>query len=441
MANSLFGMMNASSTGLMTSQIGINTASNNIQNSQTDGYTRQRVNFNSSLSIYYKGTGYLGTGVDVSQIQRLRDSYLDVQIRDETSVYGQETAKQQVLETLESVIAEPSDVGLNVNMDNLWDAWSELAKNPGNSTLQILVKENSKVVAEKLNELTIKINNVATEASDRKNSAITEASDLITEINTLNAKLKRMYENDPTAQPNELLDKRDLLTKKLSETMGVNVTANNDMTVSVEVRLNDGTTVDALALDRQGVADLTEKLSSGSIKGFYEAETELTTKYKKEFGKFAETLANEINGIQGFDFFQYDANDPSGTIKVNPGLLDGTLEIKANNTGNMNDNTLILDILALRDKTVSIGGQNTTFGQFYKDIVANIGVETKQAANNAENQLTVLHHLDARYESLSGINIDEEMINLTQFQSAYDANARVISTITEMLDTILNMGV
>lgn len=441
MANTLFGMMNSSATGLMTSQIGINISGNNIQNINTLGYTRQRALFSSNTPIYYRGTGWLGTGVSTSDIQRLRDRYLDIQIRDESSVYGKMDAKREMLQSLEAAMAEANTSNLNVNMDALWDAWVELSKNPGNSTLQTLVKESSVVVADKFKELSVKIDNVAKEAGLRKDDAISEARDIIDQLNELNTQLKRLYEKDPTSVPNELLDARDLLTEKLSGKMGIDVTINGDFTVSVDVRLNDGTTVDALALDKAGIEGIADKLQSGSILGYHESETKITAKYKEEFGKFAEALATEINTIQGFDFFVFDPASPAETIQVNPGLLDGTLSIVTGHTGSVNDNTVALEIIALRDKKVTIGGESTTFGQFYKDLIADIGVETKQAVDGVKNQTVVLDHLNSRYEELSGINLDEEMINLTQFQAAYDANARVISTITEMLDTVLNMGV
>lgn len=441
MGNTLFAMMNSSTTGLMTSQVGISISSNNIQNGNTLGYTRQRAVFTSNQPIHYQGTGWLGNGVSTQEIQRLRDSYLDVQLRDETAIYEQASAKYEMLTSLESVIAEPSDVGLNANLDDLWDAWVELSKHPGNSTLQTLVKENSVVVAQKLNELSLKIDNVAKEAGIRKDDAIVSAADLITQINDLNDQLKRMHKLDPHSVPNEMIDTRDLLTQKLAAQMGIDVTVNNDFTVSVEVRLKDGTTVDALALDEQGIKAIEDKISSGAIRGYHEAQTSLTAKYKAEFGKFAESFADEINAIQGFDFFQYDAANPSGTIQVNPDLLSGKVQIVTGTTGNQNDNSVALEIIALRDKQVTIGGENTTFGQFYKDLVADIGTETKQSANGVKNQNIVLEQLMMRFESLSGINVDEEMINLVQFQASYDANARVISTLTEMIDTVLNMGV
>lgn len=441
MANTLFGMMNSSATGLMASQIGINISGNNIQNINTLGYTRQRALFTSNNPIYYKDSGWLGTGVSTSDIQRLRDSYLDVHIRDETSVYERMDAKREMIGSLESVIAESSSASLTVNLDDLWDSWVELSKTPGNSTLQTLVKENSIVVADKFKELSVKIDNVAKEAATRKDDAISEARDIIKQINDLNTRLKKLHDVDPNSVPNEIIDTRDLLTEQLSSKMGINVTINGDYTVSVDVRLQDGSTVDALSLDKAGIEGIVDKIQSGSIRGYHEAETQITTKYQGEFGIFAEALATEINAIQGFDFFVFDPANPAGTIEVNPGLLDGTLSVVTGATGSVNDNSVALQIIALRDKKVMIGGEMTTFGQFHKDLIASIGVETKQATDGVKNQVVVLEHLNSRYESLSGINLDEEMINLTQFQAAYDANARVISTITEMLDTILNMGV
>lgn len=442
MANTLFGMMNSGSTGLMGAQIGINITGNNIQNIKTPGYTRQRALFTSNRPVYYSNTGYLGTGVGVQDIQRLRDKHLDAQIRTETSSYNQYLSKQEILSDIEAIFGEPNEVGLNVDMDAFWDSLGELAKHPDNSTIHTLVKENSKVIADKLNSLSSQLDSISGEADIRQNHQEEVAADLISRINELNSVLAKSHQVDPNHTPNELLDERDLLTKQLSELMSIEVSINENFTVDVEVITSvGGTSKDALTMNKDDIRAIAGDLVSGSIKGYHDAKTSATDKYKANFNQFAESLATMVNNNQGYEFFQFDPANPAGSIVVNPDLINGTIDLNTGPNGS-GDNSVILDLLKLRDEKVSIGGVNTTLNQFYKDVVASVGIEVQHANSSVKNQETVLTYLNNKFESLSGISEDEEMINLVQFQSAYDANAKFIQTVTQMLDTILNdMGV
>lgn len=161
------------------------------------------------------------------------------------------------------------------------------------------------------------------------------------------------------------------------------------------------------------------------------------------------------------DFFIYE----NGTLKVNPALEDASL-VK---TGRVNeegspdgDGSRALAISRLRttriefsdnpqfsqgdinDEDLTLIDQRTgiTIGGYYNNIVTGIGISKEHADNMVENQDILLGQLELRREAISGVNIDEEITNLIRFQSAYGANARVISTLSEMLDTLINrMGV
>ncbi|MBQ1785320.1 MAG: hypothetical protein II005_01110, partial [Turicibacter sp.] len=204
MANSIFGMMNSSTTGLMTSQAAINITGNNIANANTDGYTRQRVTVGNARPIYMNSVGYLGTGVQIKDIQRIRDQHLDVQVRNETSTLKEFEAKKEVMNEIETIFKEPSETGLNKMMTDMWNSWEELSKNADNSTMQTLVKENSKAVADQLNHFTTLLNKTVENINNRQDSQSEIAANIITKINDVNNLLANAYKTDPSKSPNEL---------------------------------------------------------------------------------------------------------------------------------------------------------------------------------------------------------------------------------------------
>lgn len=435
MANTLFGMMNSSTTGLMTSQAAINVTGNNIANANTTGYTRQRVTVGNARPIHMSGIGYLGTGVQIKDIQRIRDQHLDTQLRNETSTLKEFEAKKEIMNELETIFKEPSETGLNQMMTDMWNSWEELSKNADNSTIQTLVKENSKAVADQLNHFTTLLNKTVEGIEDRQDGQAEVAANIITQINDVNNLLANAYKTDPTKSPNELLDQRDTLTKQLSEYMPIEVTIKDNHTIEVKTSVN-GQDTDVLALDKQGIKDITPDLKTGSLKGFEDTKAYVND-YQKQLNNYTEALAGAINKVHvdngGKEIFTFDPNNPAGSVTLNPDLDD----IVAGVSG-PGDGSIALEILKLRDVTVTIDGVTTKFDQYYKDLIGDVGVKSQHAQSMVEGQSTLIGYLEERYESISGVSIDEEVVNLVQFQKAYDANAKVISTITNMLDTIIN---
>src|SRR5690554_748446 len=124
----IFTTFNTAKRGMFGQQHSINTTSHNITNANTEGFSRQRVQLETTPGFSIAGVGRMGTGVQVSTITRIRDAYLDTQIRYEGSIAGQYRARQEVLDQVEMIFLEPSDAGLNTIMGRMWDSWQELSK-------------------------------------------------------------------------------------------------------------------------------------------------------------------------------------------------------------------------------------------------------------------------------------------------------------------------
>ncbi|MDO9574323.1 MAG: flagellar basal body rod C-terminal domain-containing protein, partial [Candidatus Contubernalis sp.] len=80
----------------------------------------------------------------------------------------------------------------------------------------------------------------------------------------------------------------------------------------------------------------------------------------------------------------------------------------------------------------------STFENFYRDSIARMGVDAQESQHMAENQAALIGLMNKRRDSISGVSLDEELANMVQFQLAYQASARLITTLNEIYDTIIN---
>src|SRR4051812_8545412 len=141
MSISTFTGIETALRGLLAQQQALNLTGHNIANANTQGYTRQTTQLTTSQPLQVGPGLLLGTGVNVQTYQRIRDSFLDVQLRAQTMLQGAATATQDGLGQVEGVLNEPSDTGLNTLLGQYWSAWQNVANNPDNmATRQGLVE-------------------------------------------------------------------------------------------------------------------------------------------------------------------------------------------------------------------------------------------------------------------------------------------------------------
>ncbi len=210
----IFATFNTAKRGMFAQQQAVNTASHNLANAATEGFSRQRVQLQTTPGMSIPNVGVVGTGVDISAVTRVRDAYLDVQIRMEKGIAGQYKARQEILEQVEMAFLEPSDTGLNTTMGRMWDAWQELAKSPENSNARTIVRDNAKTFTDNLNHLYNQLNTLKHDSISLTEKKVLDVHSTLDQIKSLNDQIfKIVIKGD---KPNDLLDKRDLLMDELS---------------------------------------------------------------------------------------------------------------------------------------------------------------------------------------------------------------------------------
>lgn len=521
----LFSTINTANTALRAQQTGLSTSSHNIANANTPGFTRQEAVMTASLAIpapgFVNGMGLVGTGVDVLAIRRIRDGFLDIQVRQETASLGQWEARRDALERVEVVYMEPSDSGLNSLLGQFWNAWQELSKNPESSPVRVTVRETSMALAEALRHAYNQLEVVQTDLSLMVDNSLREINSLARQIVDLNTQIANM--RLAGQQPNDLLDQRDLLLDRLAKIVPIRVEPVMETVSGREVEtgmvrviipdntetvgdppkedpiaLVDGRKVRELLTRDDGVVvwgaaaydpraenppaddDLSDNpvltATNGSLKGLVLARDDIVRGYMDQLDVLARGLIDMVNQVHlaGYDLDGNGGGDdpiavPGLTASYTGGFFTGTgaadinlaaaiqqdvKYIRAAGAADANpgDATNALNMIALRQSRLEVvyvdgkpftlqaaaGAGGTTFDNYYKDMVANLGVVAHEAGRMADNQQVLVDQLLNRRDSMSGVSLDEEMAKIIQYQRAYQAAARIISTVDEMLDTIVN---
>ena len=219
MANS-FAAIEIGKRSLMAHSTQINTAGHNISNADTEGYSRQRVQIKTFDPLYRpdltreERPGQVGQGSSVESINRLRDELLDQRIVAQSNQETYWTTREKYYTMIEQVYNEPDEISIRTNMDKYWQSWQELSVYPESQAARQAVVTRGETLAESIQQRYTALSGIGNlingdiEATVKQINTITKQ---IAEINGEIVKVKAMGDN-----PNDLLDRRDLLVEKLS---------------------------------------------------------------------------------------------------------------------------------------------------------------------------------------------------------------------------------
>jgi flagellar hook-associated protein 1 len=454
MAISTFMGLQTSLRGLLAHQRSLDITGHNIANASTPGYSRQEAVLTASLpqlipaGARADGSGaQLGTGVEVAEYRRLRDGFLDVQYRAQNSVLGDADARARSLEGVDLALAEPGENGLSAQLGKLWSAWSNVANDPSSVPARQALIEQAKTVASAFGELDRQLTAIQGQAAGEFAALVDYRPDegvlgtigqLATELAQVGSAIRDAVFRGQT--PLDLMDHRDLLLDKLSEYGTVSTVDLGDGGLRIlfggageplvdDLRVDDPTT----AADERVVFDATALTAPGGKLGALmalSATDGIVDTYRQELATVAQTLATQVNDIHddgpgGLAFFGFDPAQGASGLTV----LRTPADVRPGSTANAGANDLALRIAALR------GGATD---QAYAGFVARVGSEVRQVARTQANAEVLVGAVEDRRQSVAGVSLDEEMTNLIRFQRGYQASARTMSTLDEMLDVLIN---
>jgi flagellar hook-associated protein 1 FlgK len=467
---SSFGGINTALTSLYAQRRALDVTGQNIANANTEGYTRQRVEMQSQVgsisSAIYAKTDGLGTGVGVSDVQRLRDEYAENRGRTEHGNSAYLTNQTQSYAAIEDAFAEPSDTALQSQLHDMWGTWNDVSNNPQLAATRSTLLQQSSTVADGLNTAHDSLASQFSTTHTQLSAYADEVNTAAGTIAQLNGSIVKATASGITV--NELEDQRDAAVMHLSELTGATASLRKngamDVFVGNSTLVSEFTTRNlevsgAVRLDDQAADPMTLRWADtktavgagGTMGAMADTMTTIIPAISDALDSVAKNLADSVNakhaagygvnGSTGNDFFVSrvpGAPVTAGTIKVgitDPDQVavsstDPTLIVPPATAGSM-DNT-VADALA------DIGASSTGPDRQYQGMIGQLGVASQATSRRNDIQTNVTEQIDANREAVSGVNLDEEMTNLLTYQRGYEAASRVLTTIDSMLDQLIN---
>ena len=428
--------------GILAQQLALDVTGHNIANANTVGYSRQRASLVATDPYTVPGVtrppqaGQLGTGVDVDQYERVRDAFVDIQLRAQTMLNGANQATQDGLQQVEQAFNEPSDSGLNSLLAKYWSAWQDVSNSPENLATRQALAAAASSLAGGFNQVSQQLSTLQTQTATNVTYTINDVNSIGTQIAALNdAIAKSTVTGD---HPNDLLDQRDLLIDKLSE-LG-NVALANGANGAVDVSIGGAALVTGATSATLAEASLTS-LTSGKLSALVKLRDTTIPGYQTQLNTIASTLITQTNtahaagfdlsGTAGGTFF---TGTDAATIGVNSALVTNPALIAASGNGQPGNAAAALAINTLRGTAV-IG--SATIDQAYSQLVTRIGSDSQEAQRSLDTSSLLASTLQSKRDSVSGVSLDEEMTNMVRFQRGYQASARALSAMDDMLDTLI----
>ncbi|NOZ87044.1 MAG: flagellar hook-associated protein FlgK [Deltaproteobacteria bacterium] len=458
----LFGLLDVGRSALLAEQLGTMVTSHNIANVNTDGYTRRNLVLSPGDPVEIRGK-LIGSGVKEESIRSQRSKLIEQELLKNRADLGKDSARTSMLPYLESAIAPQEGGGIEDGLSNFFAAWQDLSAQPQSTAARGQVLTSGKVLASR-------ISNVFNELADQRRAISKDVESLAGEINDLTAQIARLNPEVEkaklsTGDPGDIRDQRDRLLNDLAGKIEIKtfeddngvvevytaggralVTQNHSAVMTVTPSASDpyGATIE-LAMDNGKKHDITDSLGGGEMAGLMSASTDISV-YMDRLDDFAFQLTNRVNtihsagygldGTGGRNFFRAPP-DP-----LNPGGAASAMSISPDVDGQTDNVAAATDPSSLpgdNRNALAMGALNDIETGEFSQIVGDIGLTISDAESDETFHQGTFDQTKAFRDSISGVSLEEEMVNMIKYQQAFAAAAKVIQTADELFDSLLSM--
>jgi len=471
----LFTALNAGKTALEVNQKSIEIIGNNISNVNTEGYSRQNADLSPYPSMNFGGF-FVGQGVVVSNVSRDHDVFVTNMLQEKSIEYGLQNGQTRALSELERIF-NISEENLSTEINRFFDSIQELSANPSGLVERDIVIQRGELLTEKFNLTIDDLNKVSENINDSLLSKIDSVNSQITEIAELNQRIFTIEIQGQTA--NSARDRRDMLAKDLASSLGVQTYPDTKGMLAVQLPGGLPLVQGNMAMQLEGVqsgSDVNLVLHAGGttrpiglnnlggeFEGLVNIRDEFIPTLKDDLDRLAYELSGAVNDVHyagaGLDgttqqnFFSVNlAPGPAPVPPPDPWidaarnisvLISDSNHVAAAEappplgTVAPGDNRNALLLSNIGEDFLIDGVDN--FGAYYGKLTAKIGIESNQnllALGGAEDAMIQLQNLR---DGLAGVSLEEEMINLIQYQRGFESSAKFLSTVDEMMGSIIQL--
>ncbi|MGI6149908.1 MAG: flagellar hook-associated protein FlgK [Limnochordia bacterium] len=455
---------------LQAQQASLDVTAHNVANANTPGFSRQSAVLSSSRAYPVPmlsssvSNGQYGTGVQISQVVRMRDLFVETRLRQENPQLGYWETLREGLTQVELFFNEPGETGIASAMDQLWDSLQDLSHSADSMAARQVVVQRAQVFVEAVQNTRRQLQSLREDLNNRVGVLVEKINTLARQIADLNNQIGKVTASGNL--PNDLMDQRDLLLEELSRIAEIDVTDDHANMVLVTldgVSLVQRSTAYELEVYREhdfnaGYGRIKVRWQStgidtdvraGELGATLHLRDEDVQYYINKLDTWTADFAEAFNarhkegyrldGEPGEDFFTFVSEDgsvfPAMHIRVNPDIEEDPGRIAA---AYVESGQYEQGQVANGENALRLSELRYRWTDEFIAIVSQLGVESEKAKKMAENRDVLVNHLHNLREATSGVNLDEEMANMIKFQHAYNAAARLMTAVDETLDVIIN---
>lgn len=452
----LFGILELGKRTLISQQMAQSIVGNNIANVNTEGYSRQRTALE-QVGTLRTPWGTIGLGVQVKSITRMRDALTDRLYRDANGAYKEWETKAQFMRQIDSIFTEIDEAGIGSKMDAFFNAWQDLANDPESVQPRIALRESAIALTDAFQQTAKKLKWQKENINSRVSKVVDEFNAIIKKIAELNSQIPAAGAKNSNA--NELLDERDRLLDRLAELADIQVFERSNLGIAVYIgstSLVEGAFYQELTTEVVNNNDLPVvnvlgpdgnelNLQSGELKALLDLRDEIIPEYEDALNTLARNMVEQVNayhkvgytldGETGFNFFD-NRYITAATIRLDPQIEEDVNKIIAAAEDAAGDNTQAMRIAALKNLPLL---DDFSFRDYYASLVTKVGLDGQTAEDLSRSNEILTRQTMLQRESTIGVSLDEEMVDMIRYQQSYMAASRMIATVDQMIEAIINL--
>jgi flagellar hook-associated protein 1 FlgK len=451
----LLDSLSIATSALTAYRAGLDTVGQNIANVNTPGYARRTIVLaerppSDPLSA--------GRGVDVVKVQAQRDAAIEVRIGHEQAGLANDSALLDGLSEVEAAIGAPG-ASIDGNLSAFFDAFSQLASDVTSPSNRDAVVKQGQILSSSFASLSGRLSQLRQTTDATVRDSVTQLNDLAAKVAQLNGQIMGQG-----ADLEALVDERSATLSQIAELADVSVLPRNDGAVDLMLAQGQALVVgdksyavtttpappNGLSTLSLGGFDITSSVTNGRLGGLLALRDSALPSYQTGLDQLAYDVATQVNAIHasGYDatgaaagnFFAAPASvaGAAAALAVDPAVLADSQLVAGSSTGAVGDNQTAQALANLRNVRAMSGGTATP-SEAWSNLVYRVGADVSAAQSASGTRDAIVRQLQQLRDQVSGVSLDEEAANLMKFQRSYEASARFFTTITDTLDTLMQM--
>jgi flagellar hook-associated protein 1 FlgK len=462
--------------GMQAQRQALTTTSSNIANANTPGYSRQKAQIVNHPANLVHGLP-IGSGVEVKKVIRVHDDFVQKQLVDENQTLGSSKVKAEMLSRFEALTTQEGH-NLSEGLNKFFNDFRQLSTNVENTSLREVVRGSAESLARGFRQMSHSLEMGRRELDLR-------VEDVVNQININGKEIAELNHTILAAQsrgesPNELMDRRDMLTRELAQKVDLQVSedqsgqktllAGNAILVQggahFQLSVRRTATEGDKAPGKMSVfigqgdnpRDVSRTIKNGELAGLMQAREKVIDPAIRKLDTIAFQIANKVNnlheegvGADGASSRKLFA-DPGDSVDHAAFHFELNSDIKQNheliatgfNDSAPGDNRLALAIADLQNERLSeeheLGDiSNLTMNESVNNLVAQVGISTQHENQLFEHQRAIVGQLENYRESFSGVNLEEEALDMIKYQTVFNASAKAMKVGESLIETILSI--